>query len=200
MYGGSGIRPWASRAANRPFRVVWKSSTTSPASRFAVTAARQIGGERNGVALLQALCRPGERRPNPFPLLLVERNLDGRVAAGSPQPGGNDLGVVENHQVPRTKQAGQVPHPVIGPVIGQAARHMQQPRGVARLHRALRNRRGGQFEIEFVEMHGWGPSMWRRGPYPKPARAGTALTINPGRQSRLGRAEDANYFGVMEIA
>ena len=112
----------------------------------------QIGGERNGIALLQTLCRPGKSRPNPFSLLFVKGDFDGRFAARSPQPGGNNLGVVENHQIPRTKQAGQVSHPV----IGQAAGHMQQPRGITGLHGTLCNRRGGQLKIKFVETHGSG--------------------------------------------
>lgn len=75
----------------------------------------------------------------------------GGIAALACQPGRNDAGVVEHHDVAGPEQVRQVPDTeIVEPV---RCRNVQHPRTVARARRALRDTRLRQVKIEQRNIH-----------------------------------------------
>jgi hypothetical protein len=110
---------------------------------------REIGGELDAVAMLQPPRALGESAPEPAAQVAVERHLDSCGPAPAVKPCWDDAGVVEDQDVVRPQQRGQVHHQ---PVLDFRPHH-QEPRRVARFARRLRDQRPGQRKIEFVDSH-----------------------------------------------
>jgi hypothetical protein len=81
---------------------------------------------------------------------LEQRHLDPGLAPSTDEAGRDDPGIVQNEQVARTQEIGQVPDlPIRKP--GRA--DMQKSGGVARLDRVLRDQVRRQLEIERIYPH-----------------------------------------------
>ena len=115
--------------------------------------------EIDALAGPQPLPGPGERAPAARRHLLVQRRLDPRLAAPSPQAGGNDPGIVEHHDVAGPQQPGKIPR---RPIL-QGVADREQARGVARRHRPLGDGVDRKREVEVVDPHGKPPRVGSRG-------------------------------------
>jgi hypothetical protein len=154
MYGGSGISPWRSSSATgrrhrsarprtcRPPACAPPSDTsgTSPLSNRSPTRS----------------FAPGRTKRLPDPAVGVTRlqqqhfgRSPGRTA--QPEPRRDDPGLVEHEQVPGAQQLGQVGDAT---VLGRCAPPIdEQPRGVTRLDRCLRDPIVRQLVVEVGELH-----------------------------------------------
>ena len=80
----------------------------------------------------------------------MERDLDRGLAAPAEEPRRDHPGIVEHQQIARPSSAGRSP-------MWRSSRRLrpdhQQPGGIARPHRMLRDQIGGQVEVEQIDAH-----------------------------------------------
>ena len=129
--------------------------------RAVLALVRDLGGEVRGEA--DAVTGPqsaggADKRPPASRLRLIDqRRLDGNRPAPAEEACGQHLGVIDDQQVTGPQQARQIAHrPVFRPFT-----QTQQPGGVARACGMLRDRAGGQREIEFTDPHRAGSLLER---------------------------------------
>jgi hypothetical protein len=106
--------------------------------------------EIDRIVLLQAPRIADERPPTAWPLALVERRADLRIAAAPFQLRRNHARVVEDEQIARAQCGWEIRD---RPVARLRAFQRQHPRGVARHSGAQRDPLWRQREIEQVDLH-----------------------------------------------
>ncbi len=112
---------------------------------------REALGEFDAVAGMQPPRAFGIGLPAPAAEIVRQGDLDRRRAAPADQPRRDHLGVVAHQQIARPQQVGQVGDlPVCEPA---RRRHHQQPRGIARLGRAVGDQLARQVEVEIGKAH-----------------------------------------------
>ena len=122
----------------------------SPAGDFSRTSAARSLAELDAVAGGQPPARLGEGQPAIVARALVQRHLHGDLGASGSgaaalELGGDDLGVVEDHEIAGPQDRRQFAHLAILELVGA---HHQQPRGVARAGRISRDQALRQLEVE----------------------------------------------------
>ena len=151
---------------------------------------REVGGEFDAVAHPELARRTRESVPAVGAGLAVQRELD----LGPPPPAqkarGDDLGVVEHEEIARTKQLGKLAHRA---VRQSGACHIEEPGGIARVHRLLRDALGRQDKVERLERQRLAgtrlaaaalahrtPSVQKRPDHTRTRRVGRALPVDAG--------------------
>ena len=122
----------------------------SPAGDFSRTSAARSFAELDAVPGGQPPARLGEGQPAVVACALVQRHLHGDLGTSGSgtaalELGGDDLGVVEDHEIAGPQDRRQFAHLAIFELAG--ANH-QQPRGVARTGRISRDQALRQLEVE----------------------------------------------------
>ena len=155
MYGGSGISPSAasrSRGSSSPSSV---TTNVSPAVVRAPTSTTASAGgvvqDRPGRQLAR---RPDERLPDtPVGVARFEQQHLAGTAGGpaQPQAGRDDPRVVDDDEVARPQQVGQVADVAV--LRRGAATVDEQPGGVAWLDRLLGDQRRVEVVVEVLEAH-----------------------------------------------
>lgn len=102
------------------------------------------------VARLELARRAGKRGPAVQPFPLVQGNLDPGLATPAPQARGDDARIVDHQNVPGAQKPGEIAHMRVNQPVDT---DFQKARGIARLHRSLRDRGAWQFEIEQINLH-----------------------------------------------
>ncbi len=110
---------------------------------------RHTGRKANRLADPQPPSGADEGPPAAAAPILDQRRLDGDRITAAEQTDRQNAGIVEDEPVPGTQQPRQVAHEM----VGEAACGDEQPGGIARRHRPLRDRRCRQREIEIVDVH-----------------------------------------------
>ncbi len=110
-------------------------------------------GKHDPITGPQSLRRPGEGEPLRFPDLLVQGHRDTSRTAQPLELRRDDPRVVHHQQASRVEQLGQVGDDPVGNAVPQ----IEQTRGIARLHGALRNPVRRQVEIEVRRFHAQSP-------------------------------------------
>ena len=109
--------------------------------------------ERRAHRRFQSLGRPGEAQPLAGRRARATAGLD--LAAARPraeQARRDHLGVVEDQQIARLQQLGQVAHAA---VVQAVRRHVEQACAVARYGRTLGDQLFGQVEVEEIDAHSY---------------------------------------------
>jgi hypothetical protein len=103
------------------------------------------------IARAQSPCALGKGPPHTAAKIAIEGDLDYRLAAASDEPHRKHFGIIDDEEITRTQQYGQV---CDLPVFEAArARNEQQTSGIARFARVRRDQLARQIEIKIRDAH-----------------------------------------------
>ena len=132
---------------------------------------RDLFGEDDGVAEVEATGVAGEGMPGAAPRALVEGDADPGLAPPSFELGGNDAGIVEDQDIAGAQQRRQVADRRVG---SRAAGLHEQAGGVARCGGPQRDTVFGQLEVEQVDFHAPGQPGRVSGAWARPSGSASA--------------------------